>query len=58
MGGDRRSRLKAERAWLSERLAAAPELTAADLHKELCARGIQVSYLTLRRFLRKEREST
>jgi transposase len=55
MGGDRRSRLKAEREWLLQRIAAAPELTAAELHKELRARGIQVSYLTLRRFLRKER---
>lgn len=55
MGGDRRSRLKAERAWLLQRIAAAPALTAAELHKELCARGIQVSYPTLRRFLRKER---
>lgn len=55
MGGDRRSRLKGERDWLLRRIAAEPRLTPAELHKELCARGIQVGYLTVRRFVKKER---
>jgi transposase len=54
MGGDRRSRLKGERDWLLRRMAADPELTLADLHQELCARGIQVGYLTVKRFIKKE----
>jgi transposase len=55
MGGDRRSRLKSERDWLLRRIAAEPRLTPAELHKELCARGIQVGYLTVRRFVKKEK---
>ena len=54
MGGDRRSRLKDERDWLLRRIAADPELTPADLHQELCARGVQVGYLTVRRFIKRE----
>jgi transposase len=54
MGGDRRSRLKSEREWLVRRIAADPELTPAELHKELCERGIQVGYLTVRRFIKRE----
>jgi transposase len=55
MGGDRRSRLKGERNWLLQRIAAEPGVTPAELHKELCARGIQVGYLTVRRFVKKEK---
>jgi transposase len=55
MGGDRRSRLKSERDWLLRRLACQPEITPTELHEELCARGIQVGYLTVRRFIRKEK---
>jgi transposase len=55
MGGDRRSRLKGVREWLLRRIAAEPELTPAELHQELCARGIQVGYLTVRRFIKKEK---
>ena len=54
MGGDRRSRLKSEREWLLGRITANPELTPAELHKELSARGIQVGYLTVRRFIKRE----
>jgi transposase len=53
MGGDRRSRLKGERDWLLRRIAADPALTPAELHQELCARGIRVGYLTVRRFIKK-----
>ena len=55
MGGDRRSRLKSEREWLLKRIAADPELTPAELHEELCARGVRVGYLTVRRFIKKEK---
>jgi transposase len=58
MGGDRRSRLKDERDWLLRRIAADPKLTPADLHQELCARGIQVGYLTVRRFIKREKGGT
>jgi transposase len=54
MGGDRRSRLKGERDWVLRRIATAPDLTLTELHRELRARGVPVSYLTLQRFLRKE----
>jgi transposase len=54
MGGDRRSRLKDQRDWLLRRIAADPTLTPADLHQELCARGVQVGYLTVRRFIKRE----
>jgi transposase len=55
MGGDRRSRLKDQRDWLLRRIAADPTLTTADLHQELCARGVQVGYLTVRRFIKREK---
>jgi|SRR5215475_5107713 len=55
MGGDRRSRLKDVRDWLLRRIAADPTLTPADLHQELRARGVQVGYLTLRRFIKREK---
>jgi transposase len=55
MGGDHRSRLKSERNWLLQRVAAEPGLTLAELHKQLCARGIRVGYLTVRRFVKKEK---
>ncbi len=55
MGGDRRSRLKNERDWLLQRIAAEPAVTPAELHTELCARGIQVGYLTVRRFVKKQK---
>ena len=57
MGGDRRSRLKGERDWLLRRIAADPTLTPADLHRELCTRGVQVGYLTVRRFVSREKSS-
>jgi transposase len=53
MGGDRRSRLKGERDWLLRRIAADPGLTTAELHQELCARGVRVGYRTVRRFIKK-----
>jgi transposase len=55
MGGDRFSRLKDERDWMLTRIAAAPGMTLAELHQELCERGVRVGYLSLKRFLKKEK---
>ena len=55
MGGDRRSRLKDQRDWILQRTAADPGLTVTQLHAELRARGVQVGYLTLRRFMKREK---
>ncbi len=37
MGGDHNSRLKEERGWLLERIAAAPDLTLEEIRAELAA---------------------
>jgi transposase len=55
MGGDRFSRLKDERDWMLARIAAEPGMTLAELHQELCERGVRVGYLSLKRFLKKEK---
>jgi len=54
MGGDRSSRLKAERAWLLARIAAAPDLTLEEIRAELAARGKHVGYGTVWRFFAAE----
>lgn len=54
MGGDRRSRLTAERAWLLERIEADPDLTLEELRQELCGRGVRVGYGTIWRFFARE----
>jgi transposase len=54
MGGDYRSRLKGERSWLLERIAAAPDLTLEELRAELADRGIHVGYATVWRFFAAE----
>jgi transposase len=54
MGGDRNSRLKGERDWLLERIAAVPDLTLQELRAELAARGIHVGYGTVWRFFAAE----
>ena len=50
MGGDHNSRLKEERAWLLERVAAVPDLTLEELRAELAERGKHVGYGTVWRF--------
>jgi transposase len=47
MGGNRFSRLKDEHNWIVARIAAEPGLTLAELHQELCARGVRVGYLSV-----------
>ena len=54
MGGDHRSRLKGERAWLLERIAAVPDLTLEEIRAELAGRGIHVGYGTVWRFFAAE----
>jgi transposase len=54
MGGDHRSRLKAEREWLLARIAAAPDLTLEELRTELAGRGLTVGYGTVWRFFAAE----
>ena len=50
MGGDHSSRLKGERAWLLERIEAAPDLTLEEIRLALQERGIRVGYGTVWRF--------
>src|SRR5258708_2416999 len=57
MGGDRNSRLKGERAWLLERIAAVPDLTLEEIRAELAQRGLHVGYGTVWRFFAAERVS-
>jgi transposase len=54
MGGDRRSRLTGERAWLLERIEAVPDLTLEELRDELKERGVTVGYGTVWRFFARE----
>src|SRR6266478_390414 len=54
MGGDHNSRLKEERGWLLERIAAAPDLTLEEIRAELAARGKPVGYGTVWRFFAAE----
>jgi transposase len=54
MGGDRRSRLTQERAFILERIEAEPDLTVEELRDELRARGVRVGYGTVWRFFARE----
>ncbi|MEL6748461.1 MAG: IS630 family transposase [Pseudomonadota bacterium] len=54
MGGDRRSRLEAEKDWLLARLAATPDMTLEDLRGDLAReRDLVVGYGTVWRFVRR-----
>ena len=53
MGGDHRWKLAAEVGWVAERLAAAPELTLAEVRNELEGRGVLVSYSGVQRTVRR-----
>ena len=54
MGGDHSSRLREERDWLLERVAAVPDLTLEEIRGELAARGKHVGYGTVWRFFSAE----
>jgi transposase len=54
MGGDHSSRLKEERLWLLDRVAAVPDLTLEEIRAELAARGKHVGYGTVWRFFAAE----
>ncbi|WP_294243043.1 hypothetical protein [uncultured Sphingomonas sp.] len=53
MGGDRRSKLLEQAGWIGERLAEVPELTLGEVRSELAGRGIEVSYASVWRTVRK-----
>jgi transposase len=54
VGGDRRSCLTGERAWLLGRIAAKPDVTLRELVVELDERGVMASYGSVWRFFRGE----
>jgi transposase len=54
MGGDHRSRLTRERAWLLERVEAQPDVTLEELRDQLRERGVRVGYGTVWRFFAHE----
>ena len=54
MGGDHNSRLKEERGWLLQRVAAVPDLTLEEIRAELAGRGKPVGYGTVWRFFAAE----
>lgn len=47
MGGDHRSKLLSEAAWIAERLATVPNMTLGDIRMELAERDIKVSYASV-----------
>ena len=53
MGGDRRSKLLAQAGWIGERLAETPELTLGEVRSDLAGRGVEVSYASVWRTVRK-----
>lgn len=53
MGGDHRSKLTAETAWIAQRLAAEPDLTLTDVRSDLAGRGTDVSYTSVWRTVKK-----
>jgi len=53
IGGDRRSKLREELGWISERLASVPDLTLAEVRHDLAARGVEVSYAGVQRTVRR-----
>ena len=54
MGGEHSLRLKGERSWLLDRIAAVPELTLEEIRHDLQERGITVGYGTVWRFFAAE----
>jgi putative transposase len=54
MGGHRKPILEAHRDWVTERIAAEPEVTLRELAAALNARGVRVSYGAMRNFVHRE----
>lgn len=52
-GGDRRSKLTGEASWIGDRLAETPELTLEELRRDLAGRGVEVSYASVWRTVRR-----
>jgi transposase len=55
MGGNRASRLKAERDWLLALVAATPDLSLHEINCALAARNVHVGYGTIWRFFANEK---
>jgi transposase len=53
MGGDRRSKLGDQASWIADRLAQASELTLGEVREDLAKRGIEVSYASVWRMVRR-----
>ena len=53
MGGDRRSKLLEQAGWIGERLTETPELTLGEVRSGLARRGVEVSYASVWRTVRK-----
>ena len=53
MGGDRRSKLNDEAGWIAQRLGEAGELTLGEVRSELAERGVEVSYTSVWRMVRR-----
>lgn len=53
MGGDRRSKLLEQAGWIGEQLAETPELTLGEVRSNLARRGVDVSYASVWRTVRK-----
>lgn len=53
MGGDRRSKLTEQAGWIAGRLAQAAELTLGEVRDDLAKRGIEVSYASVWRTVRR-----
>lgn len=53
MGGDRRSKLLEQAGWIGARLAEMPELTLGEVRSGLAQRGVEVSYASVWRTVRK-----
>jgi transposase len=52
-GGDRRSKLTEHAGWIVERLTETPELTLGEVREDLAQHGIEVSYASVWRTVRK-----
>lgn len=53
MGGDRRSKLGDQADWIAERLAQKSELTLGEVRADLAKRGVEVSYASVWRMVRR-----
>lgn len=53
IGGDRRWKLAGEVQWIAGRLTAVPDLRLAEVRNDLAARGVEVSYASVQRTVKR-----